>query len=72
MRGNRTADKIFDLQESTYWSSERGGALPYRIVIDLGSEQTLSGFHYLPRVEEGAPGSIKEYKIYLSRVPFTL
>lgn len=72
MRGNRTADKIFDLQESTYWSSERGGVLPYRIVIDLGSEQTLSGFHYLPRVEEGAPGSIKEYKIYLSRVPFTL
>lgn len=72
MRGNRTADKIYDLQESTYWSSERGGKLPYRIVIDLGKEQTLSGFHYLPRVEQGAPGAIKEYKIYLSRVPFLL
>lgn len=71
-RGNRTADKIFDLQESTYWSSERSGKAPYRIVIDLGVNQEFSGFHYLPRVEEGAPGSINEYKIYLSSDPFSL
>lgn len=69
-RGNRTADKIFDLQESTYWSSERSGAVPYRIVIDLGVNQEYGGFHYLPRVEEGAPGSIKGYKIYLGSIPF--
>ncbi len=69
-RGNRTADKIFDLQESTYWSSERSETLPYRIVIDLGVNQEYGGFHYLPRVEEGAPGSIKGYKIYLGSIPF--
>ena len=64
-RGNNTAEKSFDLQESTYWRSEKGVALPHLMVIDLGSEQTITGFDYLPRVEEGAPGSIKDYKIFV-------
>ena len=64
-RGNNTAEKSFDLQESTYWRTEKGVALPHLMVIDLGSEQTVSGFDYLPRVEEGAPGSIKHYKIFV-------
>lgn len=65
MRGNNTAEKSFDLQESTYWRTERGAALPHLMVIDLGSEQTITGFDYLPRMEEGAPGSIKDYKIFV-------
>ncbi|MBP3246290.1 MAG: beta-galactosidase, partial [Prevotella sp.] len=64
-RGNNTAEKSFDLQESTYWRTERGAALPHLMVIDLGSEQTITGFDYLPRAEEGAPGSIKDYKIFV-------
>ena len=64
-RGNNTAEKSFDLQESTYWRTEKGVALPHLMVIDLGSEQTISGFDYLPRAEEGAPGSIKDYKIFV-------
>ena len=64
-RGNNTAEKSFDLQESTYWRTEKGVALPHLMVIDLGSEQTITGFDYLPRVEEGAPGSIKDYKIFV-------
>ena len=64
-RGNNTAEKSFDLQESTYWRTERGAALPHLMVIDLGSEQTITGFDYLPRMEEGAPGSIKDYKIFV-------
>ena len=63
--GNKTADKIFDLQESTYWSTCKGVPFPHAFVIDLGSEQTLKGIQYLPRAEQGAPGSIKEYKIYV-------
>jgi beta-galactosidase len=35
------------------------------MVIDLGSVQELSGFEYLPRAEDGAPGSIKDYKIFV-------
>ena len=62
---NHSAEKTFDLQESTYWSSEPGKQFPHRIVIDLGAEYNISGVEYLPRMEEGAPHSIKDYKIYL-------
>ena len=64
-RGNFTADKTFDLQESTYWRTAKNAELPHLMVIDLGSEQTISGIDYLPRVEQGAPGSIKDYKVYV-------
>ena len=64
-RGNNTAEKSFDLQESTYWRTEKGIALPHLVVIDLGSEQTITGIDYLPRMEEGAPGSVKDYKIFV-------
>ena len=37
----------------------------YQLLIDLGSEQTISGVDYLPRVEQGAPGSIKDYRVYV-------
>ena len=68
--GNKTADKIFDLQESTYWSTNKDVKFPHYIVLDLGEEQTLGGFQYLPRVEQGAPESIKSYKIYVKKTPF--
>ncbi len=70
--GNKAADKIFDLQESTFWSTNRGVKFPHYIVLDLGSEQKLGGFQYLPRVEQGAPESIKDYKIYVKVTPFKL
>lgn len=64
-RGNSTADKVFDLQESTYWQTEKSAALPHLMVIDLGGEQTVTGFEYLPRAEQGAPGCIKDYAVYM-------
>lgn len=64
-RGNSTADKVFDLQESTYWQTEKSAALPHLMVIDLGGEQTVTGFEYLPRAEQGAPGCIKDYAVYI-------
>ena len=64
-RGNFTGDKVFDLQESTYWRTARKAALPHLLVIDLGSEQTLSALDYLPRADQGAPGSIKSFKIFV-------
>ena len=63
--GNHTGDKVFDLQESTYWQTEKGAALPHLLVIDLGSEQTVSAIEYLPRAEQNAPGSIRDFRIYL-------
>jgi len=68
--GNKTADKIFDLQESTYWSTNRGVKFPHHLIIDLGQDQTFTGFQYLPRVEAGAPESIKHYRIYVKSSQF--
>ncbi|WP_300811791.1 beta-galactosidase [uncultured Bacteroides sp.] len=67
---NRSADKIFDLQESTYWSTEAGSSYPHAIVIDLGATHSLSGIQYLPRMESEVPGGIKDFKVYVRTEPF--
>ena len=63
--GNHTGDKVYDLQESTFWQTEKGSSLPHLLVIDLGSVQTVTGIEYLPRAEQGAPASVKDYRIYI-------
>lgn len=63
--GNCTADKVFDLQESTYWHTHGGEKLPHVVVIDLGQERELTAVDYLPRAEQGAPGSVRDYALYL-------
>lgn len=70
--GNYTADKIYDLQESTYWSTKEGEKYPHQVVIDLGEEHAVVGFRYLPRAEEGYPGMIKDYKVYVKAAPFMM
>lgn len=63
--GNHTGDKVFDLQESTYWQTLRGTNFPHLLVIDLGSEQTVNALEYLPRAEQGAPDSIKQLRVFV-------
>ena len=63
--GNHLGDKVFDLQESTYWQTEKGASAPHLLVIDLGSEQSIKALEYLPRAEQGAPGSVKNFKIFV-------
>ena len=63
--GNHLGDKVYDLQESTYWQTEKGAETPHLLVIDLGSEQQLRGIEYLPRAEQGAPGSAKNIKVFV-------
>ena len=63
--GNHTGDKVFDLQESTFWQTEKGSALPHLLVIDLGAEQTVTAMEYLPRAEQSAPGSIRNFRIFI-------
>lgn len=64
-RGNHSAEKIFDLQESTFWMSKENDPYPHQLVIDLGKVYSVSGFRYLPRAETNAPGLIADYRIYL-------
>ena len=67
---NRSADKMFDLQESTYWSTPKGVKFPHAVVIDLGGQKKISAIQYLPRMEAEVPGAIKDFKVYISPVPF--
>ncbi len=69
---NRSADKIFDLQESTYWSTAEGVQFPHAVVIDLGKVRTLTGIRYLPRMESHTPGAVRTLRIYLSPTPLPL
>lgn len=68
--GNRTADKIYDLQESTFWQTVDNTAYPHHVVIDLGKVYSIKGFRMLPRAEAGAPGLIKDYKVYIKEGKF--
>ena len=68
--GNRTADKIFDLQESTFWMTVDNVAYPHQLVIDLSKVETVTGFRYLPRAEKNYPGMIKEYRVYVKPADF--
>ena len=70
--GNYTADKIFDLQESTFWKTVDNVDYPHHLVIDLGKVETITGFRYLPRAEKECPGMIKDYQIYIRTVNFRL
>lgn len=65
LQGNHTGDKAFDLQESTYWQIEKDATAPHLLVIDLGKAQTLTALEYLPRMEQGAPGSVKGYRVFV-------
>jgi len=72
---NNSASNVFDLQESTIWHtnySSTKAPYPHQIVIDLEEEKEVSGFEYLPRMEENRPGMIKDYKIYLKQTGFKL
>ncbi len=67
--GNHTADKTFDLQESTSWQSSAGAPLPHLVIIDLGGEHDIYGLQYLPRMEADVPGAVKSLKVYCSQSP---
>lgn len=69
---NRSADKLFDLQESTYWQTVGGTPFPHAVVIDLGATRTVSAIQCLPRMESAAPGAIKDFRLYVSDTPFKM
>lgn len=62
--GNHTAEKAFDLQESTYWSAGEA-SVPQIIVIELGGNVKAKALQLLPRMESGAPGSPASIRAYL-------
>ncbi len=62
-----TAENAIDGQTANYWHTEWGASQPkhpHQLVIDLGAEQSISGFRYVPRQGTGS-GRIKDYRVYV-------
>lgn len=75
--GNFAADRVYDNQESTFWHTQyvgegKNSEHPHQIVIDLGTETTITGMRYLPRSDQKKKGMIKDYKIYFETKPFKM
>lgn len=62
---NETANRILDGNPSTSWHQNRDLKMPIDLVIDLGMEQNLCGFRYLPD-QMRATGYISNYQFYVS------
>ena len=67
LQGNHTADKAFDLQESTHWQALPAGeeAAPTMLVIDLGEETTIGGLEYMPQMGNKSAGCVRECEVYV-------
>lgn len=61
--GNHTADKITDLQESTFWQSDASEGLPQFITIRLDQPSAISAIEYLSGTNYDAQGGIKEFSL---------
>ncbi|AOW09941.1 beta-galactosidase [Flavobacterium gilvum] len=75
MSGNHSAEKIYDQQESTIWSTSRSGdkiSYPHQVVVDMGQNYKIKGFKYLPRTDKSSTGNIKLYNFYIKTNSFLI
>ncbi|MGQ7944379.1 beta-galactosidase [Flavobacterium sp. WC2509] len=73
--GNYSAEKIFDQQESTFWSTAWTVSKtphPHQVVIDLGNTIKIKGFKYLPRTDKSTNGNVLSYRFYIKENSFTI
>jgi len=63
---SETAYRILDGNPYSAWHQNRDLKMPVDLVIDLGMEQNLCGFRYLPD-QTRAAGYISNYKFYVSK-----
>ncbi|MEO8616189.1 MAG: alpha-L-fucosidase, partial [Luteolibacter sp.] len=57
---------ILDGNPTTSWKQGKDKSMPVDLVIDLGSEKTLTGFKYFPDQGMWGPGIISNYEFYVS------
>jgi len=68
VKENGGAENAIDGQTFNYWSSDYShlkANYPHYIVIDMGKEETVSGFRYVPKSDNNTAGKIKDYKIFV-------
>jgi len=60
------ASAVLDGDPATAWHQGKDKKLPQDIVIDLGQEENIAGFRYLPDQSIWNPGIIAAYEFYVS------
>jgi len=63
---DENAAALLDGNPETVWHNDGEGKMPLDLVIDLGSEQNLCGFKYLPDQNKRSSGIITAYEFYTS------
>jgi len=63
---DKKADAVLDGDPATAWHQGKDKKLPQDIVIDLGQEENIAGFRYLPDQSIWNPGIIAGYEFYVS------
>lgn len=65
---NAIAENAIDGQTFNHWHTTWKNYkpdYPHCIIIDMGEETTVSGFVYVPRMDENSAGRIKDYNIFI-------
>ncbi|MGZ4017368.1 MAG: discoidin domain-containing protein, partial [Mucilaginibacter sp.] len=60
------ANAVLDGDPTTVWHQSKDKKMPVDLMIDLGKEESLSGFRYLPDQGQWGPGIISGYEFYVS------
>lgn len=63
---DKKATAVLDGDPHSVWHQPKGTPLPSDLVIDLGKEESLSGFKYYPDQTLWGPGIITSYQFYVS------
>lgn len=64
-----SAPHAFDGNPSTFWHTtwrDTAAPPPHEIQINLGANQAMNGFRYLPRQDEWLSGSVGQFEFYVS------
>jgi beta-galactosidase len=73
--GNYSSEKIFDQQESTFWSTAWTVAKmphPHQVVVNMDENVKIKGFKYLPRTDKSTNGNVKWYRFYITSSSFSI
>ncbi|WP_417982324.1 beta-galactosidase [Flavobacterium sp. LB1P71] len=73
--GNYSAEKIFDQQESTFWSTAwtvLKKPHPHQVVVNMEDSVKIKGFRYLPRTDKSTNGNVKSYRFYIKMNLFSI
>jgi beta-galactosidase len=68
IKENGSAENSIDGQTFNYWHSEWSSGesdYPHYLVIDMGKEENITGFRYVPIAGKDNSGKIKDYQIFV-------